>query len=641
MTANTSSSSSSSISFRAQLAIWALVLLLFFVTILAGFFIGKARTLVSLQATLHEKSQIIKLDLASELRHFANTAAIYSHNQSLVNFITRSIASKNNSDMNSAGNNLMAKSNIRAINLQLLEIEQATQASDVYLMQTDGKVLAASNWDRQKSFIGSNFSFRHYVQQALEQGQGFELAVGSVSGTRGAYFASVVKHNHQVVGVLVVKANITHMEKSEYLFPLGSNFSFIIENENQQIFLSDQPSWRLKTIYKTQNSAENSLKVSINTLWQSFGFPLWRMTGEHAGTQWLVYQDEFQQQPWKLKILGADQDSSNDGLLLSLTLGISYIAGVSFYLFFRERRRNVAQLQRSHEFLTTQVALRTKDLTLSNLRLSNEVEQRKHAQIDLISTQEQLVQAAKLATIGQLSSSINHELNQPIAALSSFMQSTEKMFSKGMYEQVPANIKRMQKLIDRLISLVAQFKNFSRKADPKIIDVSVSETVNNAIAIVSHHAIQQGVELKLKPLSTDILIAAEPFQLEQVILNLLTNAIDAMTQITMASIAIHFSVEHIAHVKGVDEALIDDVEKGGGKRSSDENITIYITDNGPGIEPHYLNKVFEPFFTTKYHSGLGLGLSISRRIIESFNGQLVIANNDDVGATAKIILPIK
>lgn len=602
--------------FRSQFPIHALAVLLFIIILTLGYFVGKVSTLNTLHSALIEKGQIIKLELESELHHFANTARIYSQNQILVNFLHQARSQKND----------------LATNLRLLEIEQAAQASDVYLLKTNGEVVASSNWNRQNSFINNNFAFRQYVKQALVTGEGFELAVGRVSRERGAYFASAVHYQGKTIGVLVVKANITKMESSDHLFPLERNFSFIIQNQQQKIFLSDHQQWRLKTLkVNTSVSDENTLNARTNSLWRTLGFSLWRINLDNDSQQWLVYQDEFQHYPWHLKILGVDSESTNDGILVSLTLGISYIALVSFYLFFRERRRNIERLQRSHEHLSEQVALRTQDLTATNARLTTEIAQRSAAERELIAAQEQLVQAAKLATIGQLSSSINHELNQPIAALYSFLQTTEKMLEKGMLEQVRGNIKRMYQLTERLTSIVSQFKNFSRKTNQQLTDVSLRKTINNAMAIVNHHVQQHAVAMKLKPLGQDVIIYAEPYQLEQVIVNLLTNAVDAMPDTFEATISISFSQQPPDSEKAA-EAMAEPVE---------HYVVIMIKDNGPGIEPHYLNQIFEPFFTTKYHSGLGLGLSISRRIIESFNGELSLENNPEGGAVARISLPIK
>lgn len=591
---------------RARLALFSVATIVLLLALALGFISGKASKLSQLHRELINKGQVIKLQLQSELNHFSNIVTIYSTNPLLVNYLA----------------SLDSSSEPLRINQQLLEIGQAAHALDIYLLRPDGEVVAASNWERKDSFIGSNFSFRHYVKQALREGVGFELAVGVVSGKRGIYFSSLVKQAGRVLGILVVKADVAKMEHSGHLFPQDRQFSFMVQDAQQVIFLSDQPQWRLKTValdgasqadLADQPDSHQPLAIHLNAVWQHLGFSLWQLDNSESQRQLLVHQDHFSKYPWQIKILASDSESTSNGILMALTLGISYVALLSLVLFYRERQINIRQLKQSHHQLSGQVRLRTRDLSDTNAKLINEIEQRKIAEADLIATQEQLIQSAKLATIGQLSSSINHELNQPIAALSSYLQTTQKMVQKQMFDKVPANINRMHQLIERLNSIVSQFKNFSRKTSQPLSVVAIRTTVDNAIAIVGHHVQQHGVELKLKSPAQDIQVMAEPVQLEQVIINLLTNAVDALGEVDKPCISISICLE--------------------------QRVTIVIKDNGPGIEPHYLNQIFEPFFTTKSHHGLGLGLSISRRIIESFNGELLVENDRQGGAVFRVLLP--
>lgn len=559
---------------------------------LLGYISGKSAALNRLNGQLNTHSLEIKKQLEFELERFSNFSTVYSNNQQIRRFMSSS------------------QQQSTLISEFLIEIATTSNALDAYLLSPQGTVVASSNYQQADSFVGNDFSFRDYFKQALTTGSGFELAVGMVSNKRGIYFSHAIKNEQQTIGVLVIKADVAAMEQRETLFP-HNDFSFMLQSAQQTVFLSDQPSWRLKRFSQVESLQEgdNLLTKDPVKRWQQAGFDLWTINLPHA-QQYLIFRDDFEQYPWQLKVLGKDQSSTSYGLLMAFISGIVFVSLLFLMLLFYERRKNNRRLQLSHQRLTEQVALRTADLTATNEQLRHEVEQRTQAEADLIATQEQLIQAAKLATIGELSSSINHEINQPIAALSSYLQLTEKMLEKKMFDKAGTNIANMHQLIERLVAIVSQFKNFSRKTNEPLQQVCLRQIVDNAIAIAGHHIQQHQVTLKLKPCKQELMVTAEPIQLEQVVINLLTNAVDALVDVDQPTISIRLFV--------------------------DQQVVLEISDNGPGIEPHYLNKIFEPFFTTKSVSGLGLGLSISRRIIESFNGDLVVDNLASGGAVFQI-----
>lgn len=560
--------------------------------ILLGYISGKSVALNRLNQELATHSLEIKKQLEFELERFANFSKVYAKNRQIISFMSKD------------------KQDVGVVSEFLIEIADTSHALDAYLLSPSGVVTASSNFQQADSFVGRDFSFRDYFKQAIVGDSGFELAVGMVSNKRGIYFAQAIRTEQKTLGVLVIKADVEAMEQRDTLFP-DNKFSFMLQSNERTIFLSDQQSWRLQQFgdFENVSSPNNQLAATRIKRWQQAGFNLWTISAPKT-QQYLIHQDEFGQYPWQLTVLGSDKPSTRYGMLIAFISGIIFIALLFLMMLFYERRKNNRRLQLSHQRLTEQVALRTADLTATNEQLRHEVDQRTQAESDLIATQEQLIQAAKLATIGELSSSINHEINQPIAALSSYLQLTEKMLEKKMFDKAGTNIANMHQLIERLVAIVSQFKNFSRKTNEPLQQVCLRQIVDNAIAIAGHHIQQHKVTLKLKSEEQQLTVTAEPIQLEQVIINLLTNAVDALKDVEDPTISIRLFV--------------------------DKQVVLEISDNGSGIEPHYLNKIFEPFFTTKSVSGLGLGLSISRRIIESFNGELLVDNLPSSGAVFQI-----
>lgn len=569
-----------------------LIFIVLIVIALLGYVTGKSIALNNLEQQLSTNGTEIKKQLEFELSRYKNTALVYSKNHQIQQFMSNKVGSS------------------EQVSQFLIEISNISSALDVYLLSPDGVVVAASNYRQTASFVGNDFSFRDYFKGAALHGEGFELAVGKVSHRRGIYFSKAIFDQKKLVGIFVIKADVAAMEQRETLFP-NTSFSFMLQSRDHTIFLSDQPDWRL-LLFDTSTDLlrqESQLEMQPMIRWHKAGFDMWKVNSKHP-QQYLIHQDVFEQYPWQLKVLAKDDEATRLGAFTSLIANVIFILFVFMSMWFYERRKNSVQLQRSHQKLTAQVALRTADLTETNAILQLEVEQRAQAERDLIATQEQLIQAAKLATIGELSSSINHEINQPLAALSSYLQLTEKMLEKRMYDKAGANINNMHGLIKRLVAIVSQLKNFSRKTNEPMRDVSLSQIVDNAIAICGHHIVQHKVRVDLQPPEALLTVVAEPIQLEQVIINLLTNAVDALKDVEHPMISIRLLLE--------------------------QRPVLEISDNGIGIEPHYLNKIFEPFFTTKSASGLGLGLSISRRIIESFNGELNVDNLPTGGAVFQI-----
>ncbi|MDP2561148.1 ATP-binding protein [Psychrobium sp. 1_MG-2023] len=583
-----------------------IIFCLFILVVIIGFVSGKTFKLSQLSEELTVQSTVFKIQLKKDLGRFANVATVFSDNSNFIEFLNQNKTSKQ----------------VERINRQLAEIAKAANALNVYLLTPSGDVVASSNWLDSDSFIGQNFAFRQYIKDAIIHQRGFELALGAVSGKRGGYFSTAVMSQDRIVGILVVKADLARLEVSDSLALLGSQVDFIVQDQHEVIFLSNQPSWQLKRLQQTDplvnkvTTSQQTLKllnINVSRFWSTLGFRLWQFEPEAINQ--LVHIDSFSDYPWKIKLFTPADVSTRYGVGVALMFGVSFLALVAFMLFYRERQKNIKQLELSHLKLTKQVARRTQDLTEINKQLMLEIQQRDLAQQKLESAQAQVVQTTKLAVIGQLSSSINHELSQPIAALSSYLQTTQKIIEKQRYSYLPDNLNHMMHTVERLIAIVGQFKSFSRQHSQTLSMVNVSQLINDTLVIIGPHIKQHRVNIVIDNALPSSQVMVEPVQLEQVLINLLTNAVDAVAEVNAGEI----------------QLAVNYCEK---------QIEISIIDNGEGIEPHYLNQIFEPFFTTKKQNGLGLGLSISRQIIESFNGQLIVESNERQGATFRIRLPI-
>lgn len=248
------------------------------------------------------------------------------------------------------------------------------------------------------------------------------------------------------------------------------------------------------------------------------------------------------------------------------------------------------------------------DLIRTNAKLREEMEQHRH-------TQNELIQAAKLAIIGQMSAGINHELNQPLTAIRNYADNARAFLERGQLEPVTTNLQEISGLTERMSRIISPLKEFARKSSGSAELVSLQAVRDGAMSLMYGRFEKAGVEIHWPNRLADCYVLGDMLRLEQVMVNLLANALQAMEQ-------------------GSGQCIEVTVEPRG------ERMLISVHDQGPGIREEELERVFEPFYTTKKTGqGLGLGLSISHRIITTMGGALRVANHPQGGAVFTIELP--
>ncbi len=280
-----------------------------------------------------------------------------------------------------------------------------------------------------------------------------------------------------------------------------------------------------------------------------------------------------------------------------------------------ERKIQEQALARARDQLEQRVAERTRDLLDSNRRLSTEIDERRRAETDLRQTQDELIQAAKLAVLGQMAAGINHELNQPLAAIRAYAENASAFIARNRLDAADANLAQIVELTARMAEISAQLKQFSRKSGDSLAAVSVQAGFGYALRLYRARLLSASVTVVRDWPADEVWVHADPVRLEQVLVNLIGNALQAMTDTP-------------------DPRLRLSIINAAGR------VRIGVHDSGPGIDEAHLGRVFEPFFTTKpTGKGLGLGLSISARIIEDLGGRLEACNDPAGGARFTIDLP--
>ena len=280
-------------------------------------------------------------------------------------------------------------------------------------------------------------------------------------------------------------------------------------------------------------------------------------------------------------------------------------------LFAAERRRTLAL---ANARLETRVAERTRALRDLNDSLQREVTDRREAEARLKRAQSDLVQAAKLSALGQMSAGISHELNQPLMALRSFSENAEAFLARNKPEAAAQNLRRISDMAHRMGRIIRNLRAFARQESEALRDVDIGAVVDRALEIAGPRLRQDGVTLRWKPPASPILVRGGEVRLQQVMLNLITNAADAMAG-------------------NAERALFLAVDREGGR------VCVTVRDTGPGLADP--DKVFEPFYSTKEvqdENGMGLGLSISYGLVESFGGHIRGRNAPDGGAVFTVTL---
>ncbi|WP_428424018.1 ATP-binding protein [Pararhizobium sp.] len=229
-------------------------------------------------------------------------------------------------------------------------------------------------------------------------------------------------------------------------------------------------------------------------------------------------------------------------------------------------------------------------------------------------TRDELVQSAKLAALGQMAAGIGHELNQPLAAIRAHIHSGSTLIARGKSEQALNNFEKIRALTGRMADQISHIRRFARRPDSKLYPVDLAAVVNEALSLLEHRFEEEGVTLKLSLVPDVPKIMAEPVRLEQVVVNLVANALDAVAD----------RPERVVHVT---------------MAPSDDGAMLTVADTGAGIAAEHRSAVFDPFFTTKpVGTGLGLGLSISYNIIKDFGAGIAVLETGSAGTSFAVSL---
>lgn len=473
----------------------------------------------------------------------------------------------------------------------------------IYLVAADGRTLAASNAGKPDSFVGNDYRFRQYFRDAMQSGRGTQFALGSTTRRPGLYLAQRVDRAGRRMGVLVVKVEFESLEADWQ----QSGTAAFVTDARGSIIITTHPQWRFHQ--------ETTVLVSD-------GNQRVRMAGDRARHLFMRGQSATIVPGWTVNtVLPVDARIDDAVIAAAAMTALAMLAGggLVFWIWYNRRQARAKQLadEAARHILEDRVEQRTIELRSANAQLLDEMSERRRAEEEARILHEELEQANRLATLGQIAAGVTHEINQPVAAIRATADNAGALIERGETGAARSALTKIGKLTERIGAITGELRAFSAKRSGRLRPVSVDSALDGALLLVGTGLRQAGIALERSPRDSDRKIMADKIRIEQILVNLLRNAVEAVEGQSDPRIAIAVN-------------------------SSDTHIDIRISDNGPGIDPAVAAHLFTPFRTTK-EQGLGLGLVISRDIAASLGGELNLLSGDDAappgGATFQLLMP--
>ena len=477
---------------------------------------------------------------------------------------------------------------------RLITFSDEIRVKSITLLERFGRIVASSD----RTDLGQNLRDQNFFFNAMRQSGTVFTISDNEKGRRSFYYSRKLESKGKVLGVIVVEVALDNL----FTTWSANDATIMVTNSEGIVVLSTDQDF-LNQSLETALLAQPTLTALERAI---------RATGDWNGTEVDAYIEDqalyrldtaIPFQGWRLTYLTPFQsvrEKVNGVLALGIT-ALALLLALGFYFLSRRATRQ-----------STFFKAESEELRALNDRLSAEITQRERAERNLQVAEASLEQSSKLAALGEMSAAVSHELNQPLAAMRTYLAAAKLLLSRKRSEEALSSFQRIDDLIGRMGTITQQLKSYSRKGSEDLIPVDFVSSINTSISMMAPQLGQQSVEITKSLPDTPVSVLADPVRLEQVIVNLLRNALDAMKGQTERYLQISLTAGEMA--------------------------TLTIQDNGPGIEN--LDEMFEPFFTTKKPGeGVGLGLAISSSIAQDLDGRLFARNVSPRGAVFEFQLP--
>ncbi|WP_282603431.1 ATP-binding protein [Paracoccus sp. PARArs4] len=478
---------------------------------------------------------------------------------------------------------------------RLMAAQKEIGAASIRLLDATGRVVGST--DRYQIGMGSGTA--PFFVEALRSRDTVFTVSEQASGAFEFAYSRAVLADGKTLGVIVVGADLTRLERS---WASISDAVAVTDSEGN-IILATEPRWRGLTMAEAL-----SVRSAPSAIQRAFQVTAdWTSTPADAYVQGRAVMRAEARVPfrgWRMisfTAYSSVRERVNAILALEIMGFAILLAGTFWLLSRRARRQSVAYMRESA------------DLRALNARLTREIAERERVQKELRVAEQTVQQSSKLAALGEMSAGVSHELNQPLAAMKTYLAGARLLLQRSRPEEALSSFQRIDDLIDRMGAITQQLKSYARKGGEAVEPVDLRAAVSSALTMMEPQLRARPIRIARNVPREKVMVLADRIRLEQVLINLMRNAIDALRDTRDARIEITVEAGAHAHVS--------------------------VRDNGPGISD--LEKLFEPFWTTKKPGeGTGLGLAISSTIVADFGGRLTAHNETDGGAVFEVELPL-
>ncbi len=468
-------------------------------------------------------------------------------------------------------------------------------AESLMLLDRDGRAVASTLRER----IGSGHRSEAYFIEAMRSSDTVFTVNRGESGAVDFHYSRRVVSSGRSVGVIVAKVDLKQFETSW----AGISDAVIVRDSEGSIILATEPRWRGLT--EEEALAVRSAPSAILRAFQATAD--WRALPPDAylrGEAVMRLEARIPFRGWMMTSYTTFSPvrSRVNGVLALEIMGFAILLSLTFYLLSRQA------MVRSRIFQRESVELRA-----LNARLQREIAEREKAEKNLQVVEQTIEQSSKLAAMGEMSAAVSHELNQPLAAMKTYLAGAKLLLRRRRPEEALSSFQRIDDLIERMGAITRQLKSYARKGEAALEPVDVRHAVSSALSMMEPQLKSRQISVDASLPRDPVMAMADRLRLEQVIINLLRNALDATRE--------------------VDQPVIEMLLSAG------DAITLTVRDNGEGIEDP--ESLFEPFYTTKRPGdGVGLGLAIASGIVNDLGGRLIAGNGPSGGAVFEIQLPV-
>ena len=489
----------------------------------------------------------------------------------------------------------LSDGNFSSTSAKLIALQAQIGVASIRLLDVDGRTVGATN----RNILGTNQRNERFFVEAQRTKETVFTALRRESGGFDFLYSRAVMGDARPLGVIVVSVDLMKYERAW----AGLQDAVMVTDSEGTVVLSTEPRWRGQSqeealaLRDPPSAIARALQATTD----------WAQDPPDAyvqGEAVMLTEARVPFRGWKMSTFtayGSVREQVN-GILALEIMGFAILMAITFYILSRRAMSRSLSFQRE-----------SAELRMLNARLQREIAEREKVQKDLEVAELTLAQSSKLAALGEMSAAVSHELNQPLAAMKTYLAGARLLLQRKRPDEALSSFQRIDDLIERMGAITRQLKSYARKGGEAFEEVDLRACVSSALAMMEPQLKARVVKISRTMPRQPVMVLADRIRLEQVIINLLRNALDATKDVKAPAI----------------DLLV----------SAGETATLLVRDNGHGIVD--LENLFEPFYTTKKPGeGVGLGLAISSGIVTDLGGRLTARNGDGGGAVFEMQLPI-